>query len=31
MEELRQLLQLRREINELYTQTSQAAPAPQQP
>ncbi len=30
MEELRQLLQLRREINELYTQTSQAAPVPQQ-
>ncbi|HEX2917924.1 MAG TPA: TrbI/VirB10 family protein, partial [Edaphobacter sp.] len=30
MEELRQLLQLRREINELYTQTSQAAPQPQQ-
>jgi H+/gluconate symporter-like permease len=30
MEELRQLLQLRREINELYTQTSQGAPAPQQ-
>ena len=28
MEELRQLLQLHREINELYTQTSQAAPAP---
>jgi len=31
MEELRQLLQLRREINELYTQTSQAAPASPQP
>jgi hypothetical protein len=30
MEELRQLLQLRGEINELYTQTSQAAPQPQQ-
>ncbi len=30
MEELRQLLQLRREINELYTQTSQAVPPPQQ-
>lgn len=30
MEELRQLLQLRREINELYTQTSQAAPPSQQ-
>jgi hypothetical protein len=30
MEELRQLLQLRREINELYTQNSQAAPVPQQ-
>jgi type IV secretory pathway VirB10-like protein len=29
MEELRQLLQLRREINELYTQTSQATPTPQ--
>jgi hypothetical protein len=29
MEELRQLLQLRSEINELYTQTSQAAPSPQ--
>jgi hypothetical protein len=30
MEELRQLLQLRREINELYSQTSQSAPVPQQ-
>ena len=30
MEELRQLLQLRREINQLYTQTSQAVPQPQQ-
>jgi hypothetical protein len=31
MEELRQLLQLRREINELYTQSSQAAAASPQP
>jgi hypothetical protein len=31
MEELRQLLQLKREINELYTQAGQAAPKPQQP
>ncbi|HWR13509.1 MAG TPA: TrbI/VirB10 family protein [Terriglobales bacterium] len=31
MEELRQLLELRREINELYTHTSQAAPASPQP
>jgi hypothetical protein len=31
LEELRQLMQLRREINELYTQSSQAVAQPQQP